>query len=168
MWHSPVTKQGKPRPAFPRLEGIHSLHWERSKISQVDSCGCSQLCKNQQPPAMNLLPGRHFRCVSATCYYPLASCCHCWLEKGVCLLSCQFLLFSQGSGWNCVVDLQFSFKFFFNLPHLSYLCLVSRFPWNMPHQSPGQRGFPVTFQTLGCQEQEWWLMPRGCHSSTGT
>lgn len=66
-------------------------------------------------------------CVSETSH-PFASCNYYWPEKGGgCSLNYQFLLCFPRSVWDCAVDLQFSFQFFFQLPLSQLLCLVSRF-----------------------------------------
>ena len=119
---------GKAKESLPQtLRGLVSPSRTQKYIPQVDSCGYFQSYKDQEFPAMSLLSWS--QSISHVTLPHLIHLPHyyCWLEKGVWLWSCQFLLFPQRSLCSCAVNLQLSFEYLSSCPQLSYLCLVSRF-----------------------------------------
>ena len=123
---------------------------------------------------------------------------YCWLEKGVWLWSCQFLLFPRevsAAVQSVTVELWIPFQLspapllvfgfqVLSLVPFPVLLLSSWYPprWSreqlkgwwmrapgvMPHQSRGQCGLPVPLQNLGCQEPWCHLCLRALLFSTPT
>lgn len=138
---------------------------------------------------MNLLSGRRFWSKSFPMWlcHIMSSCLMLLLKKGfACKLPVFAFLLEMQLKW---YNLQFSCKFFFHCPHLSscvwflvslpysFILIPDQVKWRpakgiendstRKHATSEYRPvwlWSVTLQSLGCQEQRWWLMPKAVTS----